>query len=853
MIINRNRMLTACLILLYCASSLAAGARIHDDDSFLSKTRTPQLQPFDGKISAPDVRANLGQGIYAVQVPQPQDSGVTGPDLNADASDDVSVNNDSATTGGYNTPILQAEAITANYTTSDAEFYLDDDVFIFVRPGLDMHISSVVIPADRQTEVTFTLTDPAGLPLDRLGIATPGAVSTSFILSYIPAFEESYVAYTTRVQHSSITGDSAVQASTDSGGTYTELGPGTYMYKFKTVLPENYDRDATHTLGAYARRDLREFDLERYVDNELEHFVPSGLSAPEPRDIVTTETCNGRCHDPLALHGGSRQEVGLCILCHNPTQGIDPDTGNSVDMPLMVHKIHMGAQLEYGYEIIGFGGSVHDYSEVVYPMDINACESCHTGGIPTENFPLVATPSAALVCDASGLGETNLHWQYTDNVEIYVRSDSDTDPVGQLWAAGGPTGSLATGKWVGDGTIFDLRDFNTKALIQSVKVNATVLGCVSNAPGTPRGEPATQHTNWMDHPTRKTCGSCHDDINFETGENHSEYSIVEPDDNFCGNCHKPYTGNEFDRSVQGAHLELYKSAQFPGVLVKFIEVTNTNPGDHPTVKFSVSSKNGPLNPANMNRVRFTLSGPNTDYSFQAQETVGSSAVQVGDDWTYTFNTALPDDAEGSYTVSTEARDVVPIKMGNEISAERDTGENPLIAFAVTDPVAMPRRAVVDDYKCESCHSNLAFHGGNRHDPNYCDTCHMPEALDRDDEQTIHFKYMIHSIHRGAELEYGFAIGSHDYSEIEFPGDLRNCDSCHINNSQQVPLPKGLLSTNTPQALYEPMMPVAAACLSCHDSDDATVHAFTNATFFGESCGVCHGEGKSFSVDRMHAR
>ncbi len=170
-------------------------------------------------------------------------------------------------------------------------------------------------------EVTFTLTDPAGLPLDRTGVFTPGPVSTSFVLSYIPAFEEAYVAYTTRVQTSPITGDSAVQASTDSGGTYTELSIGTYRYKFGTVLPEGYDIDATHTLGVYAVRNLSEFDLGTYVANELDHFVPSGSSEPMPRDIVTTETCNGRCHDPLAIHGGSRREVGLCILCHNRTSG----------------------------------------------------------------------------------------------------------------------------------------------------------------------------------------------------------------------------------------------------------------------------------------------------------------------------------------------------------------------------------------------------------------------------------------------------------------------------------------------------------------------------------------------------
>jgi hypothetical protein len=737
------------------------------------------------------------------------------------------------------------------YTSKDSEFYLTPEQTLFIRPGLVLNITEVAIPADRKPEVIFTIADPAGLPLDRTGITTPGPVNTSFILAYIPAFEEAYVAYTTRVQTSPITGDSVEQASTDSGGSYTELSVGTYRYKFGTQLPEGFDPNVTHTLGVYASRDLNEFQLGPYYANELKHFVPWGTSEPMPRDIVTTETCNGRCHNPLALHGGSRQEVGLCILCHNPTQGIDPDTGNSVDMPLMTHKIHMGENLTEDYTIIGYRQSVHNYNEVVYPAPINECEACHTGGIPTEIFPMIATPSAALVCDGSGVGETVLQWEYTDNVQIKVRTSSNQE--GALFVTGGPTGSVATGKWVADGTSFDLYDLKTGALVQSVSVNATVLGCVSNAPGTPRGEPGAQHSNWMDNPSRKTCGSCHDYINWETGEGHSEYNLVMVDDITCDNCHVAESGDEFDRSVKGAHLVLYKSAQFPGVLVKFLEVSNTNPGDHPTVKFSVSSKNGPIDPASLDRFRLTLSGPNDDYSFRIQEIANRSAVWVGDNtWAYTFVQSLPEDAEGSFTVSVESRNLVPIAMDGSVSEQRDNAENPSIAFAVTDTTATPRRMVVDDYNCESCHSNLAFHGGVRHDPQYCNTCHMPQELDFDGTQTFHFKYMIHSIHRGEDLAKGFIIAGEDYSDVVYPGDLRDCATCHVNNSQQVPVASGLLPTMTPQAWWSPMAPNAAACLSCHDDDDAAAHAYSNTAFFGESCGTCHGEGRDAAVDKVHA-
>jgi hypothetical protein len=747
----------------------------------------------------------------------------------------------------------KSEAVdSGSYTAKDSEFYLTPEQLLFIRPGLVMDITNVVIPADRKAEVTFTLADPAGLPLDRTGIYTPGPVSTSFILANIPAGEEAYYSYTNRIQTSPITGDSAEQASSDSGGSYTEIATGTYMYKFGTVLPEGYDADVTHTVGIYASRNLSEFELSTYYANELEHFVPSGSSEPMPRDIVTTETCNGRCHQGLALHGGSRREIGLCILCHNPSQGIDPDTGNTVDMPVMVHKIHMGAGLENGYNIIGYRQTNHDYSNVVYPAAINECESCHTGGTPTANFPLVASPNPVPVCDGSAVGTAEVSWGDLGDFEIHMNSAD-----GPLFVSGGGAGSAPTGKWVADGTSFVLVDKASGDTIQTLKVNATGFGCVGNPPGAFVGEAATDHTNWLDNPSRKSCGACHDGVNFETGEGHAS-GIPQENDSICGNCHRPY-GKEFDRSVRGAHMPLYKSAQLPNPIVEFVDVSNTGPGENPTVTFSLKGKNGPIHPGSMNRMLFVITGPNEDWAydyFYASEDA-RSAVQAGDNWTYTFETPLPADATGSFTVSFEGRIEVDVDMGDGPDTERDYAENPMMAFAVTDANPVARRKVVDDAKCEACHVNLSLHGGNRHDVTYCSTCHTPDRLDiADVPESVHMKWMIHKIHRGAELENGYVVvrsrGTFDFSHIEFTGDLRNCDACHVNGSQNLPTPSGALPTITNNAWWSPMAPQGAACLSCHDGDDAAVHAYTNTAMFGESCSTCHGEGKEFSVEKVHA-
>ena len=755
--------------------------------------------------------------------------------------------------GATNLVAKSASVDNGYYTAKDSEFYLTPEQLLFIRPGLIMEITNVVIPADRQAEVTFTLSDPAGLPLDRTGVYTPGPVSTSFIIANIPAGSDAYYAYTNRIQTSPITGDSAEQGTSDSGGTYTEMAVGHYMYKFGTVLPEGYDMDVTHTVGSYARRDLTEFELGLYVANPLYHFVPSGSAMPEPRDIVTTETCNGRCHDPLAIHGGARQEVGLCILCHNPYQDIDPDTGNSFDMPLMVHKIHMGAGLANGYNIIGYRQTNHDYSDVVYPAQIIECESCHTGGTPTDSFPMVASPNPVPVCDASGLGATLIEWGELDAFEIHIGTAD-----GPLFAATVGAGHAMTGKWVADNSIFVLVDKASGETLQTLEVNATGFGCVGNPPGAAVGKAATDHTNWLDNPGRKACGACHDWVNWETGEGHAS-GIPQENDNSCGNCHKPY-GKEFDRSVKGAHTTLYSSVKLPNPIVEFLDITNTGPGEKPTVTFSLKGKNGPIGPAAMNRILFVITGPNEDWAydyFYASESA-ASAVQDGDNWVYTFETPLPDDASGSFTVSFEGRIEVEVDMGDGPDTERDYAENPMMAFAITGDNAVARRQVVDDAKCEACHLNLSLHGNNRHDVTYCSTCHTPDRLDiADVPESVHMKWMIHKIHRGAELENGYVVirsrGTYDFSNIHFTGDLRNCDACHVNGSQNLPIADGALPTITNNSWWTPTQPEAAACLSCHDGDDAAVHAYTNTAFFGESCSTCHGEGKEAAVDKVHAR
>ncbi len=283
--------------------------------------------------------------------------------------------------------LLGAEAVSLaakqqGWTPHDLAYYLSPQAINFIRPGLAVKILGVTIGTDNKPVIRFSVTDPRGAPLDRLGIVTPGTVSTSFMLAYIPKGQTLYTSYTTRVQTSPITNKAETQAGADSGGTYAQVAEGEYTYTFRTVLPANFDKTVTHTAGMWSSRNLSEFDLGTQYDDAFFNFVPDGSAVTVVRDVIRTETCN-KCHLDMGFHGGSRKSVEVCILCHQP-QTNDPDTGNSVDMTIMVHKIHMGSHLPSvaagtPYKIIGNQQSVHDYSGIGFSDNPNNCATCHDG------------------------------------------------------------------------------------------------------------------------------------------------------------------------------------------------------------------------------------------------------------------------------------------------------------------------------------------------------------------------------------------------------------------------------------------------------------------------------------------
>lgn len=203
------------------------------------------------------------------------------------------------------------------------------------------------------------------------------------------------------------------QATTESAanGAYTDNGDGTYTYTFAQALTDYaagpvFSATRTHRLGLEIRTSSGGLLPENIPANNAPFdFLPSGGAPTETRLIVNNAACNA-CHDNLELHGEARFDVEFCVTCHNP-HSIDGDTasepwGGSVDMKVMVHKIHYGTNLTNGYSIVGFGGTLHEYSDIVFPQDVRNCRTCHQESDPTvpqaSNWRTVQNRAACGTC-----------------------------------------------------------------------------------------------------------------------------------------------------------------------------------------------------------------------------------------------------------------------------------------------------------------------------------------------------------------------------------------------------------------------------------------------------------------------
>lgn len=146
------------------------------------------------------------------------------------------------------------------------------------------------------------------------------------------------------------------------------------------------------------------------VTSVFKDFAITGSVLTPRRVVVDVAKCDV-CHGVLSLHGNNRtDQPGVCVVCHNPnatdasqrpkdgtgalngstltsngsTVALDGKNEESIDFKTMIHAIHAGESDKGGFRtkgitIYGFGGSVNDFSGVVFPGKLNDCSNCHAG------------------------------------------------------------------------------------------------------------------------------------------------------------------------------------------------------------------------------------------------------------------------------------------------------------------------------------------------------------------------------------------------------------------------------------------------------------------------------------------
>lgn len=536
-----------------------------------------------------------------------------------------------------------------------------------------------------------------------------------------------------------------------------------------------------------------------------------------------------------------------------------------------IHRVALYARRDVGsqrwvsnatFDFVPSGGSVGGVRDIV---DVSACNNCHNplalhGGNRRDTKLCITCHTSKIIDPDTGEMEDQVDPDTGNKIAFKVMIHKIH------YGANLPS--------VENGTPYQIIGFN-----DSVNDYSTL-----EFPQDPRNctkchtSAATQSSNYMNNPSRAACGSCHDDVDFSTGENHP---VVQLTDNNCSGCHVPDSGREFDISVVGAHTIPLKSKSLPGVNFEIVSITSNEtgstrvgPGQHVKVVYSIKTDSGAvINPQDMNSISLVIAGSTLDYDIQDYNGDGiltpgeenflrerpannSTGPDASGNFTYVFNGRIPNNASGTYALGIEGR--IERTVGGEGLILREdveeAGRNVVRYFAVTDAVPVMRRLVVDNSVeneyCTSCHGefskDFSIHGNLRNNTEYCVMCHNPSNDDIEERPvdggsavttSINFRQMIHKIHTGEELHikpyiiYGFGGSEHDFSELLFPGATNDCESCHIRNTNILDPGKGILGPgimstltrlfskqgdeNVVQATYS-LEPVITVCTSCHD-------------------------------------
>jgi OmcA/MtrC family decaheme c-type cytochrome len=700
--------------------------------------------------------------------------------------------------------------------------------------------------------VNFKLTDRDGKPLQGLKAdqarfalakllpevaeAGGGITQSSKWVSYINRSVAPNAAYPN--------GSTQIQANTETGAAprFVDNGDGSYRYTFSfdianvtTPVAVPFEPNRTHRVAI-------QLSGVPAFNNASFDFVPAGGAVTAKREIVNNAACNA-CHDVLFFHsggtpeqGGGRRDTQYCVTCHNPGS-TDPETNNSVDMKVMIHKIHAGEELANGYSVVGFGNTLYDFSAIEWTQDIRNCQTCHQEDDPT--VPQASNWRKTVTREACGTCHDDTDWSTGANHGgIVVTDDRDCQ------VCHGPGSTFANGSLKAENAHkIPAQEAAGDFEYQVVSVSGVKL---DGTPGAVAGKVSPGEYALV---TIKV-------VNPKTGV---AYNI---NDQSLANPFFPKPGASTSLSVDVA----WSTKEFINVGSRSATATTGTPGQPTQIGFlanTAASATVCVGGAGVGCPPQALGRPvaNADGSFTKAALVPVPAADVTGSGAAIIEGRPAVDTNPDPTVTTYER-IRVVSVGKP--------------FAITDSQPVARRSVVETAKCNDCHFNLSIHGSGRTaNTELCSACHNPNITCRSTitpggtdyyNGTVDLKRMTHKLHAGVFDDCGYGP---EFVGIVYPGQLNNCEGCHKSNTfYPVDGTKVFGTSIVAGDRSNPdddirLTPNLSVCSSCHSGSLAVAHMKQNgasdtATQLRngtpstiETCALCHGPGKDADLREAH--
>lgn len=665
--------------------------------------------------------------------------------------------------------------------------------------------------------------------------------------------------------------------TTDTQGTLVDNGDGSYQYTF-------------------------------YRDPKQVATLAAGL-------IDTANGLNKKADlGDLSYDATLTHRLGIQLGGNAP--GTGSNTPNAVTVTPAVAMVNTANAV---YDFRPDGGAKGTTREVV---KIDSCGGCHEGQVLAHGSR--KDPNYCVTC-------------HTDQIKYSFSMEA---PANGLTLTGGVTGTTAQkraetavvdGRAIGDfpnfihklhmGSRLIKQGYNFNAnggamLFNTVKYPQDVLNCTKCHDGSASAANKTANgDNWKSVPSRLACGSCHDGINFATGQGTTVTKTTighiggaKANDAQCVLCHDattipiyhseklPSTADAAKRTMSASISKVTIGATDGSVTVTF-KVTDSGVAVTDMTKFTKPSfglvklapaANGESSHWVSYTSRFRTKSATMAPVLQASnENAGTLTANADGSFNYKF-ALLTASTDGDIRTVTHAHNVSTIApyattnwtgagatvAGTGLNAVAyeptlthrvamtftkagtpavDNATNAYFDFVPAGGAVTSTRNIVTMNNCATCHAGGKLHSG--YATEYCVTCHNQGTFDPYTAETVDFQRLVHKVHMGADLPSVQAGGGYVVNGAhDYSKSVfpGNLKNCANACHKQTATKVGSTTLLENRANWE-TTPTSRACGTCHDSSSATVHINSQISAGVETCTVCHSSTATANVKAVHSK